>query len=185
MNIKKARMINERFAAVRAQATERSEAERHVAAKTKSLSHGVITVVLVAFALWSAFVIVYPVLGNGWMYRIGQPVPVVAVLTDTSDPRVLLGFDRYAMWTMEAVAYRELHCDSVQHLPPLDVLVEAGQAYFVEAYPFLHTALDGDEETATCHYVGALAYRPFGEYGPQIIYEWKSENFFVDGGHTK
>ena len=173
-------MINERFADDRAQTAERSESERRVAARAKMLSHGVITATLLLFAAWSAFVIVYPVLGNGWMYRVKQPVPVVAEFSRSPDSRVLLRFERYSMWTIRAFSSRELHCDSVQRLPPEDVVVEAGSSSFVIGLPFPSSVINSDKGEARCYYAGALVYRPFGDYGPQIIYEWLSEEFFVN-----
>ena len=160
-------------------------AERSNIATSNALLHRVITIALMAFALWSAFVIIYPVMGNGWMYNLQQPVPVVMALPNASEPRVLLRFNRYSMWTMSAIAHRELHCDSVQQLPPEEIVLEAGRANFIAVQPFLQTALNGDEGVALCYYVGALAYAPFGDYGPKITYEWFSEEFAVDRGLAK
>jgi len=98
---------------------------------------------------------------------------------------VMLQFDRYSMWAMRAVAHRELHCDSVQQLPPLEVILHAGRMSLIETLPFLRAAVNGDGEAAMCRYVGALTYRPFGEYGPQIIYEWFSDEFVVDREFAK
>lgn len=163
----------------------RSDAKRSSIVDSKALLHRVITAVLVLFALWSAFVIVYPVVGNGWMYNLKQPVAVVAVMADAPEPRVLLSFDRYSMWTMPAIAHRELHCDAVQRLISKEVVLHKGRMSLIETLPFLRAALNGNEETATCCYVGALTYWPFGDYGPKIIYTWRSEEFLVGRGLAK
>lgn len=156
--------------------------ERHAAARAKALFYRIAVVVLLLFASWSAFVIAYPVAGNGWMYRIKQPAPVILVLADAQEPRVLLRLDRYAMWAMEAQVYQELHCDSVQELPPFKTVLEAGRGNFVKTMPFLQAAINGTEGVATCHYVGLVIYRPFGDYGPKITYGWLSEEFSIDRG---
>lgn len=161
-------------------ADERSEINRGDIAGSRLLFYRVSTAALFLFAVWAAFVIAYPVMGNGWMYHVKQPVPVVMELSYSLNPRVLLRFERYSMWTMQASSSRELHCDSVQQLPPQNAVIEAGDANFVTGVPFLQSALNGDEGEARCHYVGAMSYRPFGDYGPQIIYGWRSEEFSVN-----
>jgi len=161
-------------------AGERCGAKQKGIATSRVLLHRVITAVLLLFALWSAFVIAYPVAGNGWMYHVKQPLPIILTLTDASEPRVLLRFDQHSMWTMNAVVHRELHCDSVQALPSEEIVLREGRANSVKVYPFLWVALNDGDGSATCHYAGASAYSPFGKYGPQITYGWLSEEFMVD-----
>lgn len=138
-----------------------------------------LTTLLVMFIAWAIFVTGYPALNDSLFYHVDQPVEVVSV----GDDYVRLRFVRHTLWGMAGVCSNELHCDSVQELPPTGCPLEAGSGTFDAQLPFLEIATNGGGGMASCIYRGTVQYAPFGTvFGPVITHSWSSEPFDVPRG---
>lgn len=109
--------------------------------------------------------------GDGWLYSIEQPVPVVSVSADT----VILELHRYCRWNMAGICARELQCKVLTHYGAEACPLERGEASFQLASP-LPEASEGP-----CAIRGTIEYEPLGRLGPRLTYHWQSETFNIVG----
>ena len=123
--------------------------------------------------LWVIVMSAASLMADGWLYRIVQPVPVVA--QDGESVTVLM--DRYSRCAMDATCNVELVCDYVHIYEPFACPVERGRVRFLRTFP-LPSYVDG----GTCRLVGLVSYAPLGAFGPRMVYEWRSEEFVIGGG---
>lgn len=119
---------------------------------------------IIAMSLLSLF-------GNGFFYRVEQPVPVVAVGAD----EVTLLYTRHARVSLHGMCANELQCRQVYEFGTQACPLEPGWSEFEFALP-LPDGVEGE-----CRYRGTVSYAPFGGFGPTLTYLWQSEVFSAPG----
>ena len=133
----------------------------------------VLTFLLIAFVLWSGFVIIFPFVGNGLLYRVEQPVEVVRV----NDYHVKLHFVQHSVLNLVVDTAEQLHCDTVQVMPSrIDTPVAKGEQAFDEWVVLPSVAINGGRGIAKCYYTGTMSYSLCGAW---VVHHWTSETFSV------
>jgi hypothetical protein len=127
---------------------------------------------LVAFqvtaAIWAGTVSWLSATGNGMIYSIEQPVPVVDVQEHTATIRLT----RNARWSMSGECANEIECGGiVTELEWGTIPLEKGLRTFSFTLPVPNDSL------GPCQFRGTVNYEPLGPLGPRFTHEWVSEEF--------
>lgn len=105
---------------------------------------------------------------DGWIYKVVQPLPVVA----QSEHSVTLRWTRYSRRAMKGTCYREIVCDVGSDTYPMtEPVIEPGWETFDWDYVIPADA------AGVCVIQGIVEYDPVGKFGPRLSYYWKSEKF--------
>lgn len=127
-----------------------------------------VSIVVLACALsWIVGMSLLSLFGNGFLYRVEQPVPVIAVGTD----EVTLLYRRHARISLHGTCANELQCQQVYEFGSQPCPLELGWSEFDFVLP-LPDGVEGE-----CRYRGTVSYAPFSRFGPTLTYLWQSEMF--------
>lgn len=137
-----------------------------------SLLHRIGVAAVIVIVAWIIAMSLISRFGNGFLYHIDQPVPVLEVRAD--EGVVLARATRTSLLSMPATCARKVKCGEQTYLMrERPCPVHRGTDTWVVALPL------PKEAEGECVYRGSVSYQPFGPFGPYMSFPWESVPFTI------